>query len=278
VASAVTDVTNRIQTTISNVAFANGKFDFDQTIQNLGAGSFDGTIYTPVEFRIVAVSNGVTVANADNGGKGTASDPASFYYHQLLQTGQTSSARHFSFSDPMAQLFTFDAVVKARVRVDPAFATRYQPEPGIDFSRFDVGQFTETLSGIVPVGDTGLVAASGLDYVDVPFTSKDGAYAVSGNLSSTLAVDLDLELLDSSGRILSSSTSGTPQETVTAAIQPNAQYIYRVIGWAGVASDFQIVSTQSLLVPKASGGSSSGGGSNLLPGAGTVTNLVRFTV
>ncbi|HKQ08318.1 MAG TPA: M36 family metallopeptidase [Blastocatellia bacterium] len=277
-ASAVTDVTNRIQTTIANVAFANGKFDFDQTIKNLGAGTYDGTIYTPVEFRIVAVSNGVTVANADNGGKGTASDPASFYYHQLLQTGQTSSARHFSFSDPMAQLFTFDAVVKARVQVDPAFATRYQPEPGIDFSRYDVGQFSETLSGIVPVGDTGLAAASGLDYVDVPFTSKDGAYAVSGNLSSTLAVDLDLELLDSSGRVLSSSASDTPQETVTAAIQPNAQYIYRVIGWAGVASDFQIVSTQSLLVPKASGGSSSGGGSNLLPGTGTVTNLVRFTV
>ncbi|MFL6274013.1 MAG: M36 family metallopeptidase [Blastocatellia bacterium] len=276
-ASAVTDVTNRIQTTIANVVFANGKFDFDQTIKNLGAGSYDGTIYTPVEFRIVAVSNGVTVANADNGGKGTATDPASFYYHQLLQTGQTSSARHFSFSDPMAQLFTFDAVIKARVQVDPALATRYQPEPGIDFSRYDVGQFTETLSGIVPVGDTGLVAASGLDYVDVPFTSKDGAYAVVGNMNSTLAVDLDLELLDSSGRILSSSASGTPQETVTAAIQPNAQYIYRVIGWAGVASDFQIVSTQSLLVPKASGGSSSGG-SNLLPGTGTVTNLVRFTV
>ena len=56
-ASAVTDVTNRIQTTIANVAFANGKFDFDQTIKNLGAGTYDGTIYTPVEFRIVAVSN-----------------------------------------------------------------------------------------------------------------------------------------------------------------------------------------------------------------------------
>ena len=79
-------------------------------------------------------------------------------------TGQTSSARHLVFSDPMAQLFTFDAVIKARVQVDPSLATRYQPEPGIDFSRFDVGQFTETLSGIVPVGDTGLVAASGLDY------------------------------------------------------------------------------------------------------------------
>ncbi|HJQ24732.1 MAG TPA: M36 family metallopeptidase [Blastocatellia bacterium] len=277
--TAVLDVTNNVQAAISNVSFASGKFAFDQTVKNLGAGAYDGTIYTPVEFRIVAVSNGVTVANADNGGKGTASEPASYYYHQLLTSGQTSSARHLVFNDPLAQLFTFDAVIKARVQVDPQLATRYQPEPGIDFSKFDLSQFTETLSGIVPVGDTGLAAASGLDYVDVPFTSKDGAYAVVGNMDSTLAVDLDLELLDSAGRILSSSTGGTAQETVTSAIQPNTQYIYRVIGWAGVASDFQIVSTQSLLVPKATGGASSGGtGGTLMPGVGTVTNLVRFTV
>src|SRR5205085_7625119 len=119
-------------------------------IKNLGAGAFDGTIYTPVEFRIVAVSNGVTAANADNGGKGTASDPASYYYHQILATGQTSSARHLVFSDPMAQLFTFDAVIKARVQVDPSLATRYQPEPGIDPPKVDVAQSTEPLSGAGP--------------------------------------------------------------------------------------------------------------------------------
>jgi len=279
--SAVLDVTNNLQTAINNVSFANGRFEFDQTIKNLGAGAFDGTIYTPVEFRIVAVSNStVTVANADNAGTGTASNPASFFFHQVLPTGQTSTPRHFAFNDPNAQMFSFDAVVKARVQVDPSLATRYVPEPGIDFSKFDLTTFTETFSGIVPLGDNDFQLVPGVTYVDVPFTSKDGAYAVAGNMTSTLTgVDIDLELLDSSGRILSSSTGSTPSETVSASIVPNAQYIYRVLGSLGVAQDYQIVSTQSLLVPKGSGGSTSGGtGSLAPPTVGTVTNLVRFTV
>jgi hypothetical protein len=77
-------------------------------------------------------------------------DPASFFYHQILSTGQTSSARHFVFNDPMAQLFTFDAVVKARVQVDPQLATCYQPEPGIDLSRFDFATFSETFQSARP--------------------------------------------------------------------------------------------------------------------------------
>ncbi|MFL6212901.1 MAG: M36 family metallopeptidase [Blastocatellia bacterium] len=274
-ATAAVDVTNRIQTAISNVAFAGGRFEFDQTIKNLGAGAFDGTVYTPVEFRIVAVSNNVTVANADNAGNGTSTNPASFYYRQILTTGQTSGARHLVFNDPLAQLFTFDAVIKARVQVDPSQATRYQPEPPVDLSRFDQSSFTENFSGIVPLGDNDLQLASGVTYVDVPFTSKDGAYAVVGNLSSSLAgVDIDLQLLDSAGRVLSSSTGATASETVSAPINPNTQYIYRVLGSLGVAQDYQIVSTQSLLVPRAAGGSTGGTGGL----GGTVTNLVRFTV
>jgi hypothetical protein len=35
-----------------------------------------------------------------------------------------------------------------------------------------------------------------------------------------------------------------------AAIQPNTSYVYRVVGWLGVAEDFQIVSTQTLRVPQ----------------------------
>ncbi|MDQ1522177.1 MAG: hypothetical protein QOE47_101, partial [Pyrinomonadaceae bacterium] len=46
-ATAVVDVTNSIQTANSNVSFAGGKTEFDQTIKNLGAGAFDGTIYQP---------------------------------------------------------------------------------------------------------------------------------------------------------------------------------------------------------------------------------------
>jgi Zn-dependent metalloprotease len=278
--TAAVDVTNRVQTTISNVSFANGKFEFDQVIKNLGAGAFDGTIYTPIEFRVISISNPtVTVANADNAGTGQSGSPASFYFRPVLTTGQSSDPRHLSFNDPNAQLFTLTAVVTARVQVKPSKATRYQGEPPIDLSRFEQAQFGETFTGIVPVGDTGLGAISGVDFVDVAFVSKDGAYAVTGNMTSQLGVDLDLELRDSAGRVLSSSTSGTANETVTAAIQPNAQYIYRVIGWAGVASDFTIQSTQSLLVPRSPTGAGGTGGAAPPPiGGGTVTNLLRFTI
>ena len=47
-----------------------------------------------------------------------------------------------------------------------------------------------------------------------------------------------------------------------------------MLGSLGVAQDYQIVSTQSLLVPRAAGGSTGGTGGL----GGTVTNLVRFTV
>jgi hypothetical protein len=98
-----------------------------------------------------------------------------------------------------------------------------------------------------------------------------------GNMTnpSGLGVDLDLQLLDSAGRVLSSSTSGTPNETVSASIQPNQQYRYRVIGWAGAAQDFQIVSTQSLLVPKA-GTSGGQGASAFVSPTGALTGLLRF--
>ena len=271
--TAVVDVSSRVQTTISNVSFANGKFEFNQVIKNLGAGAFDGTIYTPIEFRIVSISDPtVTVANADNAGTGQAGSPAIFYYRNVLATGQTSEARHLTFNDPNAQLFTVTAVVTARVQVAPSQATRYQGEPPIDLSKFDVVQFTETFTGIVPVGDTGLQIIGGVDFVDVPFTSKDGAYAVVGDMTSDLGVDLDLFLLDSTGRVLSSSTSETAHETVSAAIQPNQQYRYRVANWAGAASDFQIVSTQSQLIPKPGAG---GGGAT--PPPLTLTGLLRFT-
>ena len=280
--TAVVDVTSRVQTALvsGSLRMAGGKLEFDQTIKNLGAGSFDGTMYTPIEFRIVSISNSsVTVANADNGGTGTSGSPALFFYHPLLVSGQTSEARHLVFNNPNAQLFTFDAVITASVQVNPAQATRYVGEPGIDLSKFDVQTFTETLTGIVPASDTGLQCAEGVTYVDVPFTSKDFAFAVTGNMTnpSGLGVDMDLQLLDSAGRVLSTSATDTPNETVTAAIQPNQQYRYRVIGWAGAAQDYQIVSTQSLLVPKATSGGGSGSGGALAPSTGTVTKLLRFT-
>jgi hypothetical protein len=277
VPTAVVDVTNGVQFVNTNVVFAGGKTELDQAIKNLGgAGVGDGAFYRPVEFRVVNISNPtVTVANADNGGAGRAGSPASFYYTSELLRGQTSAPRHLVFNNPNSQLFTFDALVTARVQVDAAQATRYEPQPSFD-GNYTTATFAETFTGIVPAGDTGLQLAGGVTYVDVPFTSKPEAIAVTGNLSTTTGVDLDFELRDASGRVLSSGATASANETVSSAISGNTRYVYRVIGWAGAAMDFQINSTQTLRVPKTSSNTSTTSGSTLT--AGTLTKLVRFTV
>ncbi|MDQ1611200.1 MAG: hypothetical protein QOG00_1131 [Pyrinomonadaceae bacterium] len=280
-ATAVVDVTGSIQTANSNVSFAGGKTEFDQTIKNLGAGAFDGTIYQPIDFRIVSISApSVSVANADNFGAGRGASPASFYYRSTLRKNQTSAARRISFNNPNTQLFTFDAVVTARVQVPAGAATRYEAEPKFD-GNFTTSTFSESFTGIVPVGDTGLQLASGVTYVDVPFTSQANAVAVKGILTSPLTgVDLDFELRDAAGRVLSSSGTSEATEIVTADILPNANYIFRVIGWAGVAQDFEIASTQTLRVAQTAGSTSTAGGGSTTGSTltGTATRLVRFTV
>lgn len=283
-ATAVVDVTNSIQTANSNVSFAGGKTEFDQAIKNLGAGAFDGTIYQPIDFRIVSISAPtVSVLNADNFGSGRGASPASFYYRSTLVRNQTSAARRISFNNPNTQLFTFDAVVTARVQVPAGAATRYEAEPKFE-GNFTTSTFNESFTGIVPASDTGLQLAGGVTYVDVPFTSQANAVAVKGILTSPLTgVDLDFELRDAAGRVLSSSGTSEATEIVTAEILPNTNYIFRVIGWAGAAQDFEIASTQTLRIPQnaaSAGGTSSTGGSTLGSGltTGTATRLVRFTV
>ena len=271
------NVSSKVEATISNVRFANGKFEFDQIIKNLGAGQFDGTVYTPIEFRITSISNPtVTVANADNCGTGQRGSPASFFFREKLLAGQTSAPRRLVFNDPGAQLFTFDAVITARVQVVPGSATRYQPEPPADFACFENRTHSATFDGIVPGADTGLQLIPGVTYVDVPFISQEGAFGVVGDMTSSLGLDMDLELLDSAGRVLNSSLTGSANERVAAPIEPNRNYIYRVIGWAGVAQDFNIQSTQYLLVHQTS---TAGTGGEIEPPSGeTLTSLVRFSI
>jgi hypothetical protein len=282
-ATAVLDVTNNIQTATSNISFANGKTEFDQTIKNLGAGAFDGTIYQPIDFRIVQISApSVSVANADNFGAGRGASPASFYYRSTLARNQTSAARRISFNNPNTQLFTFDAVVTARVQVPAGAGTRYEAEPKFD-GNFTTSTFSESFTGIVPASDTGLQLVGGLTYVDVPFTSQANAVAVKGILTSPLTgVDLDFELRDAAGRVLATSGTSSATEVVSADILPNANYIFRVIGWAGAAQDFEIASTQTLRIPQsASGTTTTAGAGGSTTGGGLLTTaarLVRFTV
>jgi hypothetical protein len=115
------DITNSVQTAMSNVGFAGGVFQLDLNMTNATAGAF----LPRVELRVVGVSSGsgtVRVSNADNGGAGSPASPALFDYtnslgsDQTFTAGETTSARTLRFSDPRAELFTYDLQVTAYQR------------------------------------------------------------------------------------------------------------------------------------------------------------------
>jgi hypothetical protein len=112
------DITNAVQTAMSNVTFAGGVFQLDLNVNNASAAT-----YLPrVELKVVGVNSAsgtVKVANADNGGAGTPSSPALFDYSsklgadQLFSGGETTGARTLKFTDPRGELFTYDVQVTA---------------------------------------------------------------------------------------------------------------------------------------------------------------------
>lgn len=283
------DVTNSIQAAISNVKFSNSVFEFDQTVKNNGVGgAASSTAFAPVDFQIVGISGPtVTAANSDNGGTGQGK-PASYVYNQTLAAGATSAARHLSFNDPGAQMFTFDAVVTARVlgSTAPANGSQTYDGDGGGGAPLNLTSTTDTYNGTIIVGSGGSQIADGVDYVDVPFVAKAGAFGVQGTLSSTpdggVAPDLDFALLDDQGRVLDTSGNLGPNESVGAAVVPGRTYVYRVIGYASGPALFTITSQQFMNT----GGSSSGStttatGPAFLPalnGVSAPTHLVRFTV
>jgi hypothetical protein len=286
------DVTSALQASISNVSFANAKFEFDQTMKNNGIAGADPTAYAPVDFQIVSISNPtVTAANADNGGDGK-SRPASFIFNQTLSPGAISAARHLIFNDPGAQMFTFDALVTARVRGASVPANGSQSYDGDGGGRapLTLTSSTDTYTGLIVVGSGGNNLANGVDYVDVPFVAKAGAFGVQGTLTATpdggSAPDLDFELRDDQGHVLQKSGNLGPHESVGGAVTPGKTYIYRVIGYGSGPAQYSITSEQFINTtssgPNSNGGSSSSsGGSSLLTtvnGVSVPAHLVRFTI
>jgi hypothetical protein len=278
------DITNAISTAISNPQIAGGVFEFDQTLKNNGVASVDGVAYGPIDFRVVNISDPtVTVRNSDNGGNGRT-DPALFVYSQSLPNGATSSARHLQFNDPQARLFTFDAVITARVRTLSQPANGSQPGDGVGAGAPSGSQqFTiDTLNGTLVVGSAGLVLVNGVDYVDVPFVAKENATGVDGTLDASPASlgalpDLDFELRDSDGNVMQSSGNLGPRENVSGAIVPGRTYIYRVIGFVSGPTQFQITSKQYISGGAAAG---SGGSSGFMPSTQgfKIMRKARFTV
>jgi hypothetical protein len=280
------DVSAAVQAMISNVTFSNGVFEFDQALKNNGAQSLDGTIYSPISFHILRISNpAVTVKNADNNGDG-ASVPAIFTYNQTLAAGATSSARHLQFNDPAALAFTFDAIVKGGVRLAPTASNGSQPGDGAGTgpTQRTFTTVTDTYSGLMLVGSAGSALVNGVDYVDVPFVAKPNSFGVQGTLDSgplSLGVlpDLDLELRDDQGHVLATSGNLGPNESVGGGIVPGRTYVYRVIGFATGPTQFTITSSQ-FIDDASAPGAGGGGNSAFLPATQGVsaTRLVRFTV
>ena len=283
------DVTSAIQSAISNVSFANGKFEFDQTLKNNGvANAADQTAYAPVDFRILSISTpSVTVANADNGGNGKDT-PASFVYNQTLAAGSTSSLRHLVFNNPLAQMFSFDALITARVRGASVAANGSQTydADGAGRAPLTLASIVDNYEGLVVVGSGGQNLANGVDYADVPFVAKEGAFGVQGTLTATpvnggAVPDLDFQLLDDQGRVLQTSGNLGPNESVGGSITPGRTYTYRVVAYATGPTQFTIRSEQ--FTNTTSSGPNSGGtsGSGFLPvvqGVSAPARVVRFTV
>ncbi|HEU4713278.1 MAG TPA: M36 family metallopeptidase [Pyrinomonadaceae bacterium] len=282
------DVTAQVDSAISNVSFANGVMAFDNRLTNArGAFSTDKTLYKPLEFQIVSISNpAVTVRNADANGN-------TFVYNEALSLGQTSAAKRIEFNDPTAQMFSFDAKVYANAFAGSIVGTGSQNTDGTSSPPAPVTYsiFTETKTGTLLAGEptaTGGTSATwgnptfqGITWTDVLVTTKSDAVSLEGRLTSATAVDLDFELRTMDGKVLMRSAGATATEFVSSAVQPNTTYVFRVLGFANGPSTFQIVSNQ--LLPQGSanenGGTRTvGGGSTLSATTNVLMRLVRFTV
>ena len=277
------DLTAQVDTAISNISFSNGVMAFDNKLTNArGALSTDKTIYQPIEFQIVSISNPtVTVKNADANGN-------TFVYNQTLQLGATSNAKRLEFNDPGAQMFTFDARIYGNAFAASVGGTGSQNPDGSSNPPAPVvySIFREEKTGTLVGGDPGEVtwgdpAFQGITWQDVEITTKSDALYLDAKLSSTTAPDLDFELRTPDGTIITRSAGATASERVQSAVQPNTKYILRVLGFANGPSQFTIVSDQLLPnnSPNANAGTTSGGGGSTGGGGPLgVIRLVRFTV
>ncbi|MFN6962180.1 MAG: M36 family metallopeptidase [Pyrinomonadaceae bacterium] len=285
------DLTSQVDSAISNISFVNGVMAFDNRLTNArGAFSSDKTIYQPLEFQIVSISNPtVTVRNADANGN-------TFVYNQTLALGQTSAAKRLEFNDPAAQMFSFDARVYGNAYIGSTVGTGTSGNDGtgtapgpVTYSLYNQS-FTGTLLLGDPVGIANNNAGAtwgnptfkGITWDDFPITTKSDAIALEARLSSSTAVDLDFELRTTSGQVLQRSADFTANEFVSAAVQPNTTYILRVLGFANGPAAFNIATTQLLPngSPNENGGTRTTGGSPLGVSAITtqVSGLYRFTV
>jgi hypothetical protein len=283
------DLTSQIDSALSNISFTGGITSFDNKLTNArGALSADKTIYTPIQFQVISISNpSVTVRNADSGGN-------TWVYNQALALGQASAAKRMEFNNPLSQLFTFDARIYGNAFAGNTIGTGTQagdgtsiPPPPIVYSLFNETR-TGTLVAGEPAGN-GVAATTwgnptfkGITWDEVLITTKSDAIALEARLTGGgAAVDYDFELLTASGQLITRSAGPTASEFVSSAVTPNTTYRLRVLGWANAVSTFNISATQLLPQgsPNENAGTRVGEGTILSTGGSTaVAGVFRFTV
>ena len=280
------DLTTQVDTAISNISFTNGVMAFDNKLTNArGAFSVDQTIYSPLQFQIMSISNPtVTVKNADGGAN-------TFLYNQTLALGQTSNAKRLEFNDPLAQLFSFDAKIFGNQFAGSTIGTGSQNGDGTSNPPAPVSYsfFNETRTGALVAGEPtatsgtsltwGDPAFKGITWDDIQVTTKSDALYLDATLSSLAAVDMDFELRTTGGVVLASSAGATASEHVSSSVQPNTAYILRVKGFANGPADFSIAVKQFL--PSGSMNANDGTAGTGSPTGGTtgiISKMVRFTV
>lgn len=242
------NVTDDVQARISNVTFSLGEFTFDNTLTNNGSEALFG----PINFDIVSISSpNVTATNANNSGSGQRGDRARFIYNEALALGMDSTARNLIFANPLAEIFSFKAKVFAKIEGQPraAFGSQASNDTSEAADRSVVFHAISERKGLVAVGTTDILVAEGVDYVDVKFTALDSATSAIADLSADADVggaypDLDFSMLDSDGKVLSTSGNLGASEQVGSTVVGGDTYILRVKGYANGPTQFTIVLDQ----------------------------------
>ncbi|HEY0380458.1 MAG TPA: S8 family serine peptidase [Pyrinomonadaceae bacterium] len=108
---------------------------------------------------------------------------------------------------------------------------------------------TETFTGTVLAGDTGVQTAEGVTYVDQPFNVTAATLKIDATLDFPTddgVSDLDLYLYDANGNEVASSANAGGPESLSANVAGGGTYVYRVVGWSNAATAYTLTSTQSL--------------------------------
>jgi hypothetical protein len=111
------------------------------------------------------------------------------------------------------------------------------------------GSQTESFTGTVTAGDTGLQLAEGVTYVDQPVEVSAATLKIEATLEFSTedgVTDLDLYLYDPSGNQVTSSTNAGGPESLSANIAGGGTYVYRIVGWSNAPAGYTLASTQAV--------------------------------